>query len=76
MHISGLLEVILQGSGSAAPVPPVLLLGCCPAAGLLPSYSPLHMVYWPVSWYLLHALDPVLRDTANLLATARIDVPA
>ncbi|KAI3357422.1 hypothetical protein L3Q82_015857 [Scortum barcoo] len=37
MHICGLLEVILQGSGSAPPVPPctkaevaVLLLGCCP----------------------------------------------
>ena len=37
MHICGLLEVILQGSGSAPPAPPytkaevaVLLLGCCP----------------------------------------------
>ena len=37
MHICGLLEVILQGSGSASPAPPctkaevaVLLLGCCP----------------------------------------------
>ncbi|MED6269540.1 hypothetical protein CHARACLAT_000550, partial [Characodon lateralis] len=37
MHIGGLLEVILQGSGSAPPAPPctkaevaVLLLGCCP----------------------------------------------
>ncbi|KAI4887677.1 hypothetical protein NFI96_014865 [Prochilodus magdalenae] len=37
MHICGLLEVILQGSGSAPPVSPctkaevaVLLLGCCP----------------------------------------------
>ncbi|KAI3370166.1 hypothetical protein L3Q82_024451 [Scortum barcoo] len=38
MHICGLLEVILQGSGSAPPVPPctkaevavLLLLGCCP----------------------------------------------
>ncbi|MEQ2215921.1 hypothetical protein XENOCAPTIV_007941 [Xenoophorus captivus] len=37
MHICGLLEVILQDSGSAPPVPPctkvevvVLLLGCCP----------------------------------------------
>ncbi|CAM4712114.1 unnamed protein product [Leuciscus chuanchicus] len=37
MHICGLLEVILQGSGSAPPAPPctkaevaVLLLSCCP----------------------------------------------
>ena len=37
MHICGLLEVILQGSGGATPVPPctkvevaILLLGCCP----------------------------------------------
>ena len=37
MHICGLLEVILQGSGSAPPAPPctkagvaVLLLVCCP----------------------------------------------
>ena len=37
MHICGLLEVILQGSGSPPPAPPctkaevaVLLLGCCP----------------------------------------------
>uniref|UniRef100_A0A3B5QS54 NACHT domain-containing protein n=1 Tax=Xiphophorus maculatus TaxID=8083 RepID=A0A3B5QS54_XIPMA len=37
MHICGLLEIILQGSGSAPPVPSctkaevaVLLLGCCP----------------------------------------------
>jgi hypothetical protein len=37
MHICGLLEVILPGSGSAPPAPPctkaevtVLLLGCCP----------------------------------------------
>ena len=37
MHICGLLEVILQGSGSAPPAPPctkaevaVLLVGCCP----------------------------------------------
>jgi len=45
MHISGLLEVILQGSGRAPPVPPctkeevaVLLLGCCPPTA--PSTSP------------------------------------
>ena len=45
MRISGLLEVILQGSGSAPPVPPctkeevaVLLLGCCPPTA--PSTSP------------------------------------
>uniref|UniRef100_A0A674EMP3 ATP-dependent RNA helicase TDRD9 n=1 Tax=Salmo trutta TaxID=8032 RepID=A0A674EMP3_SALTR len=37
MHICGLLEIILQGSGSASPAPPCtkaevadLLLGCCP----------------------------------------------
>ncbi|KAI3354791.1 hypothetical protein L3Q82_004533 [Scortum barcoo] len=42
MHICGLLEVILQGSGSAPPVPPctkaevaVLLLGCCPPTAFL-----------------------------------------
>lgn len=45
MDISGLLEVILQGSGTAPPVPPctkeevaVLLLGCCPPTA--PSMSP------------------------------------
>ncbi|KAL0183818.1 hypothetical protein M9458_019514 [Cirrhinus mrigala] len=71
MHICGLLEVILQGSGSAPPVPPYtkgevafLLLGCCPSTAS--STSPDH----------LHALDTTLTDTANLLATARIDVPS
>jgi len=45
MHINGLLEVILQGSGSAPPVPLCtkeevadLLLGCCPPTA--PSTSP------------------------------------
>ena len=45
MHISGLLEVILHGSGIAPPVPPctkeeitVPLLGCCPPTA--PSTSP------------------------------------
>ncbi|KAL0185736.1 hypothetical protein M9458_017406, partial [Cirrhinus mrigala] len=71
MHICGLLEVILQGSGSAPPVPPctkvevaVLLLGCCPPTAS--STSPDR----------LYALDTTLTDTANLLATARIDVPS
>ncbi|MEQ2249880.1 hypothetical protein ILYODFUR_034178 [Ilyodon furcidens] len=36
MHICGLLEVILQGSGSAPPVPPCTKIGGSgPAAGLL-----------------------------------------
>ena len=33
-------------------------------------------MYWPVSWSRLHALDTTLTDTANLLVTARIDVPS
>lgn len=37
--------------------------GTCPPAGLMP-------------WYLLHALETVLGDTANLLVTAHIDVPS
>ena len=57
MHIGGLLEVILQGFGSAplcTKEEVSVLLGCCP--------PPLH-----VSWVLLHALDTELRGTANLL---------
>lgn len=75
MHICGLLEFIMQcyscfslykGRGSGPP------------AGLLPFYNLLH-VSWRTghfSWLCLHALDTTLTDTANLLATARIDVPS
>ncbi|KAI4880018.1 hypothetical protein NFI96_018964, partial [Prochilodus magdalenae] len=71
MHICGLLEVILQGSGSAPPVPPctkaevaVLLRGCCP---------PMASSTSPGVLACLQALDTMLTDTANLLATARIN---
>ncbi|KAI3360242.1 hypothetical protein L3Q82_014557 [Scortum barcoo] len=53
MHICGLLEVILQGSGSAPPVPPCTKEEVSgPAAGLLPSYmasstfDPTAAVFW------------------------------
>ncbi|KAK9517712.1 hypothetical protein VZT92_023058 [Zoarces viviparus] len=65
-------EVMLLCSGSAPRVPPrtkeqipVLLLGCCPYTAL--SSSPCVMA---ASWYLVHALETVLGDTANLLTTA------
>ena len=52
MHIYGLLEVILQGSGSAPPAPPctkaevaALLLGFC-----LLRPPPHLLMYWPVTW--------------------------
>ena len=70
MHISGLLEVIWQG-----PVPPctkeevvVLLLSCCPPTP--PSTSP------GVLACLLVSPPCSVRDIANLLVTARIDVPS
>lgn len=71
MHICGLLEVILQGSGRDPPVPPctkaevaVLLLGCCPptASSTSPDVLACLLVAPPCS--------------ANLLATAHIDVPS
>ena len=34
------------------------------------------LVYWPISRYLLHTLETVLGDTANLLTMARMDVPS
>ena len=75
MHICGLLEVILQGSGSA-PAPQMRRQrSCCWVVALLRP-PPRLLMYWPVSWYRLHALDTTLTDTANLLATARIDVPS
>ncbi|MEQ2253318.1 hypothetical protein ILYODFUR_030866 [Ilyodon furcidens] len=52
MHICGLLEVILQGSGSAPPVPPctkVEVASCCWVVALLRP-PPRLLVYWPVSW--------------------------
>ncbi|XP_019738015.1 uncharacterized protein LOC109523355 isoform X2 [Hippocampus comes] len=78
MHICGLLEVILQGSGSAPPVSPctkaavaVLLLGCCPAT--TSSTSP------DVLAYLLVA-PPCSRrhgqTQQTFFATPRIDVPS
>ena len=48
---------------------------CCGVVVLLRP-PPRLLVYWPVSRYLLHALDTVLRDTSNLLATAHIEVPS
>ena len=46
-----------------------------PAAGLMPFYGPvLSLVQRPVPRYLLHVLETVLGDTANLLGTARMDV--
>lgn len=48
---------------------------CCWLVAL-PQPPPGLLVYWPVSWYLLHTLDTVLTDTDKLLATARSDVPS
>lgn len=78
-HICGAPKFILQGSGSALPVPPctkVKIGRCCcccwVVAFLRP--SPCLLMYWPVSWQHLHALE-TLTDTANFLATACIVVP-
>ncbi|KAI3351765.1 hypothetical protein L3Q82_020600 [Scortum barcoo] len=68
MHICGLLEVILQGSGSAPPVPPctkaevaVLLLGCC----CPPTASPPRLLmYWPVSWQTMRPVTAALWTAA------------
>ncbi|KAI3352574.1 hypothetical protein L3Q82_005510 [Scortum barcoo] len=57
MHICGLLEVILQGSGSAPPVPPctkaevaVLLLGCCPPTASSTSPDVLALIQGQDGW--------------------------
>ncbi|KAI4880355.1 hypothetical protein NFI96_001232 [Prochilodus magdalenae] len=77
MHICSLLEVILQSSGNAPSVPPctkaevaVLLLGCCPptASSMSPGVLACLLVVPAGSGY--------YADTANLLATARLDVPS
>ena len=47
---------------------------CCWVVALLRPCSAL-LMYWPVSWCLLHTLETVLGDTANFLAKARMDVP-
>lgn len=45
-----------------------------PFVGSCPSTAPPPLlVYWPVLSYLLHAFDSGLGDTADLLATVRID---
>lgn len=64
-----LLFLFAQGRGSG------------PAAGLLPSYlqlppRPLMHMHWPVTWLCCHALDTMLTDTANLLATTYIHKPS
>lgn len=64
-----LLFLFAQGRGSG------------PAAGLLPSYlqlppRPLMHMHWPASWFCCHALDTMLTDTANLLATTYIHKPS
>ena len=63
MHTSSQLEVILLGSGSAPPVPPRTKKQIAPAAVLMP-------------FYFSGQLEIVLGDTANLLVTARTNVPS
>ncbi len=65
-------NLILRGSGSDLPVPPAPRKEMAKLLSfktvLWPPPCPL--VYWQVSWHLIHALDTVL------LATAHIDVPS
>lgn len=72
VHTSGQLEVILKGFGSS-PVPPctkdkkaILTVGCYPLKA---------PPYWLISRYLLHTLDTVLGDTADLLTMVCMHMP-
>ena len=47
---------------------------CCWVDALLKIPCPALLVLWPVSWYLLQALETELGDTANLFVPARMDV--